>query len=150
MTTEFFHFGISVSNIEIAIKVLVEEFGLNVQSRRKVDHEYIGRLIGVEGATCEIVMIDAGNNTFIELLDWSLPARDLAKQVTLLSQVGAMHICLYVKDINSILEKVLVSKFSELIGEGSTTVPIGPNSGAKVAFVKSFDGIFIELFQKKD
>jgi len=151
MIAKFFHFGVSVTDLDIATNVLVEEFGLKVHSRRKIEHEYIGSLVGVSGAKCEIVMIDAGNDTFIELLDWDIPqGLNLSgdESIKNLTSSNSSHICLYVDDIERTLENVKGSNTSSLIGSGITTVPIGPNIGARVFFVKSFDGIFIELFQK--
>ncbi len=147
--TSLFHTGVAVSHLENSIRVLEEHFGFKTSSRRFVEHEYIGDLIGVPSITAEIAMLEIGDGNLLELLEWqespTTPAPILDAD---LSMAKVHHICIYVNDAAEWYFRL--SKVSEikLVSKAPIVVPVGPNKGSKVFFALVLNEIYFEIFQR--
>ncbi len=146
MNRKFFHFGVVVKDIEKTVEALTLLLGGKASPLRKVDHEYIGELVGVEKVQAEIIMFETQSGEFIEILKWSKSSDFVTKTITDLS---VTHLCLYVDDIESIWERASNSDFFEIISKRIIRVPIGPNEGSLVFFVKVNGELFLEIFQRQ-
>jgi hypothetical protein len=145
LTRKFFHFGVVVKDIPKTIEALTILLGGKASPVRKVNHEYIGELVGVDKVEVEIVMFETQSGEFIEILKWSKTSDFGLKEITDLS---VAHLCLYVEDIESIWKKASSSDLIEIISKKLMRVPIGPNEGSLVFFVKVNKEFYLELFQK--
>lgn len=144
-----FHIGISVADITNFIRVFEENFGFTLVSRRTVDHEYIGALIGAPGASADIAMLDFGDGKLLELISWSCVSDDFEMPThPNLSTKGTHHICVYVDSADTFFEKL--SKVSEvkLVSSSPIVVPLGPNEGCKVFFALVLGTIYVEVFER--
>lgn len=147
--TSLFHTGVAVSNLENSVRVLEEHFGFKASSRRFVEHEYIGTLIGVPNVSAEIAMLEIGDGNLLELIEWRGSLATPAPTIdTDLSFSKVHHICIYVKDAAEWCSRL--SKVSEikLISEEPIVVPVGPNTGSKVFFALVLNEIYFEIFQR--
>jgi catechol 2,3-dioxygenase-like lactoylglutathione lyase family enzyme len=144
----FFHYGIAVRNLEDVTSFFVNALGLQVVASREIRADYINKLVNSEGTWAEVVLLDLGKTGYLELLRWhdkEYVADSLQRSIT---SVGAQHLCLFVYDIETIVESFYSYPIIEMVSQGITTVTEGPNKGAKVAFVQVDNILFLELFQR--
>jgi len=144
----FFHYGIAVRNLEDVTSFFVNALGLQVVASREIRADYINKLVNSEGTWAEVVLLDLGKTGYLELLRWhdkEYVADSLQRSIT---SVGAQHLCLFVNDIETIVESFYSYPIIEMVSQGITTVTEGPNKGAKVAFVQVDNILFLELFQR--
>lgn len=127
------HIGIAVSNLDEALKVYSEAFGLEVGGTEVVEDQKV-----------KIAFIKVGESR-IELLESTDPEGPIAKHVEKRGE-GIQHIALGVTDIESTL-KDLKEKGVRLIDE---TPRIGAGE-AKIAFLhpKATKGVLLELCERK-
>ena len=144
-----FHIGVAVSNLEAMLSVLQSEFKFKIISQRKVNHEYIGQLVQVPGASAEIAFLDIGDSNIIELIEWgnNSSISTLNPQSTLAS-TGIQHICIYVENAQEWFHRLSSAVGVDVLGQSPVVVPIGPNKGCKVFFVKVLNQLNIEIFER--
>lgn len=145
MKRKFFHFGVVVKNIEKTTEALKILLGGKSSPIRSIKHEYLGALVGVEGVEAEICMFETENGEFIEILKWSKTSDFGLKTIT---DFSVTHLCLYVDDIESIWARAAASDYFEILSKEIIRVPIGPNEGCLVFFVKVNAELYLELFQR--
>lgn len=147
--TPLFHVGVAVSNLAESIQVFEKCFGFETISRRTVDNDYIGILVGAPNVTADIAMLDIGDGKFLELISWGKGSSTSAQlNTSSLSNVGTHHICVYVDDANEAFKKLAGFPEVKLVSERPITVPIGPNAGCKVFFALILGEIYIEVFER--
>jgi catechol 2,3-dioxygenase-like lactoylglutathione lyase family enzyme len=147
--TSLFHVGVAVSDLTESIRIFEKCFGFEMVSRRTVDNDYIGVLVGAPNVTADIAMLDIGDGKFLELISWEKgPSTVLKLNVSSLTDVRTHHICVYVDDADEVFEKLAGFQEVRLISERPITVPIGPNAGCKVFFALVLGEIFIEVFER--
>jgi hypothetical protein len=141
--------GAAVSNLHATVSILKDYFNFTEISRRRVEHEYIGRLINSPDAIAEIALLDIGDSNIIELVSWdnhtSIPID--GKQHSL-SSVGIHHICIYVDKADEWHQKLSTVSGVRVLNESPVIVPIGPNKGCKVFFASVLDELYFEIFEK--
>ena len=127
------HIGIAVSNLDEALKVYSEAFGLKVGGTEIVEDQKV-----------RIAFIKVGESR-IELLESTDPEGPIAKHIEKRGE-GIQHIALGVSDIEGTLQS-LKEKGVRLIDE---TPRIGAG-GAKIAFLhpKATKGVLLELCERK-
>jgi len=144
---KFFHFGVAVRSIEETASALSQLLGGRVVGNRRVDHEYLGLMVGVKNASAEIAMFETSSGEFIELLSWT---HEVEKDIAVESIVArtTTHICFYVENIEICWENALRFHSLFILSHEIITVPMGPNQGCKVFFVKVNNEFYIELFER--
>jgi hypothetical protein len=90
-------------------------------------------------------MFETENGEFIEILKWSKTSDFGLKTIT---DFSVTHLCLYVDDIESIWARAAASDYFEILSKEIIRVPIGPNEGCLVFFVKVNAELYLELFQR--
>jgi len=127
------HIGIAVSNLDEALKVYSEAFGLKVGGTEVVGDQKV-----------KIAFIKVGESR-IELLESTDPEGPIAKHIEKRGE-GIQHIAFGVSDIEGTLQS-LKEKGVRLIDE---TPRIGAGE-AKIAFLhpKATKGVLLELCERK-
>lgn len=127
------HIGIAVSNLDEALKVYADAFGLEVGGTEVVEDQKV-----------KIAFIQIGESR-IELLESTDPEGPIAKHIEKRGE-GIQHIALGVSDIESTLQ-AMKDKGVRLIDEKPR---IGAGE-AKIAFLhpKATKGVLLELCQRK-
>lgn len=144
----FFHFGISVPDIDQWLVPLEALFQTKVVTRRMVSHEYLGTLVGDQGAQAEIAMLEFSEGQFIELLKWNPMHESKGTNNYTLTHVGTTHLCIYVDDSQEVFLRSKSIENVRLLSDSVSIIPTGPNKGASVFFIKIYETLFIEVFQK--
>ena len=148
---KFFHAGIAVQDIDLAVDFFVRIFGFELTQNRIIEGQYLSDLIGEKGVSAQVRMLQMDDEVFLELLKWSNTNKVMEANKTArieLTEVGAQHICLYTEDAHRTYEALKAEDSVEFISSQVAEVTAGPNSGAKVFFVRVFDFLFLEVFQK--
>ena len=127
------HIGIAVADLEEALKLYTETFGLELQGTEVVEEQKV-----------KVAFLPIGD-TEIELLESTDPEGPIAKFIEKRGQ-GIQHIALRVDDIDAALDKmraVGIRLFDEKPRYGA--------GGARIAFLhpKATGGVLIELCERK-
>lgn len=147
--TSLFHVGVAVSNLTESIQAFEKCFGFEMISRRTVDNDYIGILVGAPNITADIAMLDIGDGKFLELISWGKGSSASPRiNKSSLSNVGTHHICVYVEDADEAFKKLTGFPEVRLVSERPITVPVGPNAGCKVFFALILGEIYVEVFER--
>lgn len=128
------HIGIAVRDLEQALHLFSEVFGLKVLNKETVD-EYEVRLADLKVGDVEI-----------ELLEGTSSSSSIAKFIEKRGE-GIQHVCFEVDDIHSALRE-LEGKGVELIDREPRVV----RHGRKIAFLRPHNthGVLIELLEKQE
>jgi len=149
-STSFFHTGITVSNLEEAKSFFSEVFGLTVTSERELSGDYLAHMLQYEQhLTARIAMLQTGDETFIELVEYhtqsgSLPGPGHKSMIT---NSGVPHFAFFVDDLRLFHEKHKPNKLSALAVE-QDVIPGGPFKGGFIRFYHTSFGCLIEVIQR--
>jgi methylmalonyl-CoA/ethylmalonyl-CoA epimerase len=127
------HIGIAVSNLDEALELYTDTFGLELQGTEVVEEQKV-----------KVAFLPIGD-TEIELLESTDPEGPIAKFIEKRGQ-GIQHIALRVDDIDAALDRMR-AKGIRLIDEK----PRYGAGGARIAFLhpKATGGVLIELCERK-
>ncbi|MFW5709214.1 MAG: methylmalonyl-CoA epimerase [Chloroflexota bacterium] len=129
------HVGIVAEDLQAALKFWRDGLGMSVKHEELNEEEEV-----------EIVFINAGEQSTIELISPTTPDSGIAKYMAKRG-AGQHHVCIEVDDINAVMDD-LVAKGFELINEKPRTRP----DGTLYAFThpKSTGGVMVELYQNPE
>jgi catechol 2,3-dioxygenase-like lactoylglutathione lyase family enzyme len=137
------HTGFTVENIERSLEFWHGVLGFELSHRAHHTGDLASEVTGVAGAEILIAVLKAPGHR-IELLEYLAPA-DRTSVSARPCDTRAAHIALVVDDLDAALAS-LSSAGSTTAGTPHTLVS-GPNAGRRVVYIRSPDGITIELIQ---
>lgn len=146
----FFHTGLTVTNLDEAKGFFSEVFNLKIASERNLQGEYLARMLNHgEEMTARIAMLETGDETFIELVEYQTVSGALPKasDKTQIIDSGAPHFAFFVEDLN-LFHNEFVPKYLDPIGKSFDMIPGGPFEGGLIQFYHSTFGCLIEIIQK--
>jgi len=142
--TGFFHAGITVRDMNAALRFYHEGLGLPVQFDRLIDSDYLRSVLALQFAAIRAVYLDIPGGGIVELLEYQgierLPARSRP------SDFGAGHLCLYVDDVDAFAER-LPAYGGTARSQAAVAITSGPNEGALSIYMHDPDGYAVELFE---
>jgi catechol 2,3-dioxygenase-like lactoylglutathione lyase family enzyme len=138
------HTGFQVADLERSLSFYRDLLGLEEIWRRVVDNDYIRELVGYpELELHQALLRIPGTDHCLELLDYRNVERAPVDPRT--ANPGTAHICLIVKDLAGLYERLLEA------GVEFVSPPVeptsGPNRGRLVIYMCDWDGIRVELLQ---
>ena len=145
MSNSIRHFGIVVKDLQGALNFWVGVLGWEVRADVLEPSPFIDELISVSNPELRTVKISDGSSAMVELLYFSSPsesANSLERWPGDLSQVGPTHIAVTVGDIERIMLAATDIGYKPL-----SRIMTAPSSGVKVVFIRSQEGLMIELVQ---
>jgi catechol 2,3-dioxygenase-like lactoylglutathione lyase family enzyme len=145
--TSMFHGGITVSDMDLALRFYRDALGLELVYDRETTASYLGEVLGLEHPNIRIAFLRAGSSdpeTFVELLEYRSVHRRAVKVAPW--DPGAGHLCFYVADIEGIHGSLTSGGYEA--HSRPVDIDSGPNEGARVFYVQDPDGHWIELFQR--
>ena len=92
------HIGMSVANLDDAVKFWESFLGVPVRWRTTLDRPYLATITGIPGVSINAAFIDLPGGVILELLDYQSPNKSANPEAT--PNPGNMHICLAVDDAN--------------------------------------------------
>ncbi|HEX3511894.1 MAG TPA: VOC family protein [Solirubrobacteraceae bacterium] len=132
------HFGITVDDLDRSVPFYTGYFDLVEIKRVPLSGEGISTAVGIENVEMTCCLL-AGENTVLELITYDAPSSRPYKLSN--SDVGAVHPCFAVDDIDALYER--------MSGDGVVFhhEPQELGWGTKMAYCVDPDGINIELLQ---
>ncbi len=147
--TGLFHGGITVQDMEVALRFYVEGLGLEVHIDRVIEAPYLkgpSGVLGLDFDDIRVVYLRVPNaDGFVELLEYRGVERLSAASRP--CDFGAGHICFYVDDVDGMHER-LVAMGYRARSTAPRAITSGPNEGARSVYMRDPDGYPVELFQK--
>ncbi|WP_424001589.1 VOC family protein [Haloarcula salina] len=140
MATDFdataHHHGLIVSDLDRAIEFYRDVLGLDVLTRFTVGDEAFGTAVGIDGASAEIVHLDAGGAR-LELATYEPEGEAIDPA---LNQPGSTHFGLAVDDLDAVAASL--PDDVETISGPQTT-----ESGTTIMFLADPEGNLVELLE---
>lgn len=141
----FFHGGITVKDMETSLKFYRDGLELDVEFDVVNGADYLRTVLALPFSEIRIVYLRIPNSGFVELLEYrGLERRSASAQP---SDFGGGHLCLYVDDVDALVDRMHGLGFESRSAE-AVDIVAGPNIGAKVIYFIDPDGYSVELFQK--
>lgn len=141
-----FHAGVTVSDMDRALRFYRDGLGLEVEFDKVLDGPYLPVVLGLTFETIRAVYLRLPGGHFIELLEYRgierLPAASRP------CDYGAGHVCLFVEGIDEIFEKLSDMGYRAR-SDGPVDITQGPNAGARSIYMLDPDGYRVELYQKR-
>jgi lactoylglutathione lyase len=140
----FSHVGIQVADLERSAHFYGEVLGLELVTRWVRDQEYIQELVGYPGVELNVAVFRLPQSDgFLEILEYRNVERHPVDPAT--ANPGTAHFCLYVRDIDSLYERLIAAGARSVSEIKSPN--IGPNKGGKAVYMIDPDGIRFELVE---
>lgn len=142
--TGFFHAGVTVSDMNGALRFYRDTLGLKLDSLREIDEPYPLKIAGVPPGRVTIALLKVpGSDSLVELLEYRGVENRNAS--TPPSDYGTGHFCLWVDDIDAMHDRLHANGY-ETRSREPVVIPVGPRKGGKASYAVDPDGYHIELF----
>jgi lactoylglutathione lyase len=148
LITGFFHGGIAVSDMERSLAFYRDALGLAVHFDVTLDAvEYVREVLGIEMRDARVVYlaVPGSEGVFVELLEYH--GTDGRPTMPRAWDPGTGHLCFHVSDAVALHARVTALGFATR-SPGVATIPIGPNTGGRAAYLLDPDGYHVEIFQR--
>lgn len=149
-STSFFHTGITVSDLDEAKSFFSEVFGLTVTSERELSGDYLSHMLQYEQElTARIAMLQTGDETFIELVEYHTISGSLPRpnEKAIITNSGVPHFAFFTDNLILFHESHNLNKLSALAVE-QDVIPGGPFKGGFIRFYRTSFGCLIEVIQR--
>jgi lactoylglutathione lyase len=144
--TGIFHGGITVKDMDAALRFYRDGLGLEVEFDRLLDGPYLPVVLALDFERLRAVYLRIPGGVFVELLEYQgIDRRPAASRPC---DYGAGHLCLYVDGIDEIHGRLTEMGFKAR-SDGPVDISSGPNAGARSIYMLDPDGYPVELFQKR-
>ena len=144
--TGFFHAGVTVGDMETALRFYRDLLGLEVYSDGWTGGDHARRIWGIEPGRVRVVFLRVpGSDTVIELFEFTGIERHTASARP--CDYGAGHMCLFTDDADELHARALSQGFRSRGGE-VVAIDRGPHSGVKAVYLIDADGYHVELYEK--
>lgn len=136
------HTALTVSDMERSLAFYRDLFGLDVQSDREVERDYVEQITGVPGAHQRLVHL-WGYGQRVELIEYKAPRGE--PRARRLQDAGSAHVCFISDDLDAEVERLRAAgvTFRSL----PVTTTSGPNLGGRGIYVEDPDGNACEVVQ---
>lgn len=144
--TGFFHGGITVHDMDRALRFYQDGLGLEQEFDRILDEPYLRAVLGLDFDHIRAVYLRLPGGGFVELLEYVGIERMSAESRP--CDYGAGHLCLYVDDVAAIHARLVGLGFHAR-SAAVVDIDVGPNAGARSCYMVDPDGYAVELFQRR-
>jgi catechol 2,3-dioxygenase-like lactoylglutathione lyase family enzyme len=143
--TSVHHVGMSVSDLDAALRFWESFVGAKARWRTVLDRPYLGRHVGYPGVSIEAAFVDLPGGLVLELLEYDVAEKEPNPEET--ANPGNVHLCLCVEDAGAMWQRAVSLGARPVEPDGPVDVDGGPNRGARAAYLRIHDGITVELLQ---
>lgn len=149
-----FHVGLTVTDLDSAVKFFSELFGLELTQRRTLEGNYLSTMLELApGTAAEIAFLRLSDRYSLELVQYSKP-EDTFDALTPVRSKGTIaspntpHFAFFVPDLEGFLGRAESWNLVPL-GRCDQVVPAGPYAGSRICFFRSEFGCFIEIIEQR-
>jgi lactoylglutathione lyase len=143
--TGFFHTGVTVSEMPRSVGFYRDGLGLEFDWEKHGATDETRELIALDFESLHNVFLKLPGGGSVELIEYA----GIDRQPATLRPCdpGAAHLCLYVDDIDSAVERG--RRFGGVTrSTGPVAIKTGPAAGCKIVYLADPDGFIIELFER--
>ncbi|MBX3098115.1 MAG: VOC family protein [Salinibacterium sp.] len=144
--TGFFHAGITVRDMDVALAFYRDGLGLEEQFDRLLEADYLRDVLALDFSAIRAVYLAIPGGGIVELLEYQGIERLSARSRP--NDYGAGHLCLYVDDVAEMTER-LRARGGTSRSESVVAITSGPNEGATSIYMLDPDGYAVELFERR-
>ena len=145
--TGFFHAGVTVSDMENALRFYRDGLGLEVFYDGPASGRTAARIWALEPGEVRVVFLRVpGSDAVVELFEFSGVERHSASARPV--DYGAGHFCLYTDDAEGLHARMLEAGFRSRSGE-VVTIHSGRHAGVKAVYLIDPDGYHVELYERQ-
>lgn len=142
----FFHAGVTVRDMDAALRFYVEGLGLEIWFQSQAAGPNAERIWGSPGAKAKVTFLKVpGSDAIVELFEFRDVERHAASSRP--PDYGAGHFCLFVEGIDAVHER-LVGLGYHGRSETPTTITEGRHAGTRVIYMIDPDGYHVELYDR--
>jgi catechol 2,3-dioxygenase-like lactoylglutathione lyase family enzyme len=148
LITGFFHGGIAVNDMERSLGFYRDALGLEVHFDVVLDAvAYVRDVLGVTMRDARVVYlrVPGTEGVFVELIEYR--GTDGRPVVPRAWDPGTGHLCFHVSDAAALHARVVALGYRSRSARVAT-IPVGPNTGGRAAYLLDPDGYHVELFQR--
>jgi catechol 2,3-dioxygenase-like lactoylglutathione lyase family enzyme len=136
------HIGLSVENLESAVKFYTEVMGMDIDYRAYHEGRAISDVVGVVDAVIDICVVKKGNCA-IELIEYN-KRRPVPEYYKPQNEPGLVHISFEVSNVDEEYEKIRSFGY-----EAYSDPMVTRENGPKICYVKGPDNVIFELYEKR-
>jgi lactoylglutathione lyase len=145
VVTGVFHAGITVSEMDEALRFYRDGLGLEVVSDGFTSGPHTHLIWGQTPDRVRVVFMRIpGSDVMLELFEFEGVERHSASARP--SDFGAGHLCLYVDDAEAVHARMTGLGFRSR-SEAVVSIPSGRHTGARVIYLIDGDGYHVEIYQ---
>lgn len=139
------HHGITVSDLRRSQRFFVDVLGFEPRGEVDLDTTFSSGITGIPGAKIRVALL-AGPGVDVELLEYAPTADVDAVVQRRSSDVGAVHLALYVDDVDAAVREA--AKHGWRLAGAIQTITVGPRVGGRAAYLIDSDGLTLEFVQR--
>ena len=142
--TNFVHIGLVVEDLDETVRFLTL-LGFDCGAPSVFSGEWIGRIIGLENVTVEVVMARApdGSDMF-EVVRFHSPPADAQEPAPAANRPGLRHVAFKVDDVRGVVDRVREAGW-ETVGE-----IVDYENTFLLCYVRGPEGLIVELAERLD
>ena len=141
----FNHTSFTVADVDRSVRFLCECLGFELINKAPRDPEAIRHITGIDGADIMVAFVQ-GPGHRLELIEYLAP--DVrAENKSRPCDTAFAHIAFDVDDIDAAIDAA--AAFDVVPYATPWVIDQGPNTGNRVAYLKTWDGITVEFIEKK-
>lgn len=142
--TGFVHIGLVVEDLDETVRFL-ELLGFDCGEPEVFSGEWIGRIIGLEDVTVEVVMARApdGSDVF-EVVHFRSPSAGAQEPSPAANRPGLRHVAFKVGDLHATVDRVRAAGW-ETVGE-----IVAYQDTFRLCYVRGPEGLIVELAERLD
>ncbi len=142
----FFHAGVTVSDMDAALRFYRDALGLELSSLGKTGGPQASEIWNMSAEDVKVAFLSVpGSEAMIELFEFKGMERHPASARP--CDYGAGHFCLFVDDIDRAFERVAGAGFRAR-SERPVEILAGPHAGARAIYLVDPDGYHVELYER--
>jgi lactoylglutathione lyase len=143
--TGFWHAGVTVKDMDAALRFYRDTLGLEVEWAGDTEGDYRWDVWGLEAEGVKVAFLRVpGSDSKVELFEFVGVERHPASARP--CDYGAGHFCMYVRDADAVYEKLVANGYGAR-SKGPVLAESGPRQGAKILYSIDPDGYHVELYQ---
>jgi catechol 2,3-dioxygenase-like lactoylglutathione lyase family enzyme len=140
--TSFVHIGLVVEDLDETVRFLAL-LGFDCSKPATLSGDWIGRIIGLENVTLEVVMARAPDGTDVfEVVRFHSPSAEAQEPAPAANRPGLRHIAFKVDDVRGVVERVREAGW-ETVGE-----IVDFENTFLLCYVRGPEGLIVELAER--
>jgi len=136
------HVGIVTNDLKKSLSFYRKILGFKIVKKMKETHPSLSNIMALKNTRVTTVKMKSKDSGMIELLSWHNPKSKKKINCKKLNEIGITHFALTVKNLDHLYKKLKKKKIKFL-----SKPTLSADKKVKLAFCKTYEGVFIEMVQ---